>query len=263
MDKKKLKLINKKFLNPITCLTAYSPSIAKILDGNVDLILIGDSLGNTLYGMKNSQKVSLNMMKVHGLAVTREIKKSMTVIDMPYKTYISKTDALKNAKILLKYTKAKLLKIEINRKNISILKYLCSKNLNIIAHIGVTPQSFKDFNKIKAVGKNKRESENLLKLAIDAQNAGAKALLLECIVKETARNITKSTFVPTIGIGSSKYCDGQVLVFDDLINIDQDLKLPKFVKSFMNFAYLAKKAVRQFNKDVKQKKFPSKKYTYL
>ena len=262
MKKKLVKILNKKFNYPITCLTAYSPSIAKILDGNVDIVLIGDSLGTTLYGMKNSQSVTLNMMKIHGLAVTNNINKSITVIDMPYKTYENKLQALKNAKTLLNFTKAKMIKLEINRRNLPIVKYLSSKNLNVVAHIGVTPQSFVNFKKIKAVGKTKKESQNLIKLALNAEKAGAKAILLECITEETAKKITSSISLPTIGIGSSKYCDGQVLVFDDLIKIDKEQYFPKFVKNYLNFDELASNAVKKFSTDVRQKKFPSKKYSY-
>ena len=219
----------KKISQPITCLTAYSSSFAKILDGNVDIILIGDSLGTTLYGIKNTQNVTLDMMKMHGLAVTKNVHKSITVIDMPYKTYVSNKQALNNAKSLISFTKAAMLKIEINKNNLSILKYLVKNNLNIIAHIGVTPQSYYDFKKIKVVGKNLNESKKLVNLALEAEIAGAKALLLECVTKDTARKITASVKIPTIGIGSSKYCDGQVLVFDDLIRVEGEKKLPKFV----------------------------------
>ncbi len=260
--KKKLKILNKNFYQPITCLTAYSASTAKILDGNVDLVLIGDSLGTTLYGMKNSQKVTLDMMKLHGLTVTKNIKKSITIIDMPFKTYESKKQALKNARELLKFTKANILKLEINKNNLSIVEYLSSKNINLIAHIGVTPQSFVDFKKIKVVGRSNRESHSLLNLAVELEKLGAKAILLECVTKETAKKITSSISIPTIGIGSSKYCDGQVLVFDDLIRVDETQYLPKFVKSYINFNKLARKVVKQFSNEVKSKKFPTKKYTY-
>ena len=262
MKKKIVKILNKKFHYPITCLTAYSPSIAKILDGNVDIVLIGDSLGTTLYGMKNSQSVTLNMMKIHGLAVTNNVNKSITVIDMPYKTYENKLQALKNAKTILNFTKAKMIKLEINRSNLPIVKYLSSKNLDVVAHIGVTPQSYVNFKKIKAVGRTKKESQNLIKLALNAEKAGAKAILLECITEETAKKITSSISLPTIGIGSSKYCDGQVLVFDDLIKIDKKQHYPKFVKNYLNFDELASNAVKKFCTDVRQKKFPSKKYSY-
>ena len=262
MRKKIKKILNKRFIRPITCLTAYSSSVAKILDGNVDLILIGDSLGSTLYGMNNTQGVTLDMMKSHGLSVIKNVRESITIIDMPNKTYNDKKQALKNARTLLKYTKAKMLKLEINKKNVQIIKYLSDKGYNTIAHIGVTPQKFVDFKKIKIAGKTNYEKKNLIKLALDAENAGAKCILLECVSKSTAKEITSSVSVPTIGIGSSKFCDGQVLVFDDLINIDNNSKKPKFVKTYVNFGNLAVKAVKSFSKDVKKGSFPSKKYSY-
>ena len=181
---------------------------------------------------------------------------------MPYKTYENNSQALKNARELLKYTKANMLKLEVNKKNISVVKFLSSKNLNIVAHIGVTPQKFKDFKKIRAVGKTKTESTNLLKLALELEKAGVKAILLECIIADTAKKITNSISLPTIGIGSSKYCDGQVLVFDDLVKMDANQYMPRFVKNYLNFNNLAKKAVKRFSKEVKLKKFPNKKYTY-
>ena len=146
---KKIKMLDKNFYKPLSCLTAYSPSISSILDGKIDLILVGDSLGSTLYGMKNTQGVTMDMMKIHGAAVNKVIKKSLKVLDMPYKTYENEVDAYKNAKILLNYCKPDLLKLEINKKRLIILKHLVDKKVNIISHIGVTPQSYKNFNKIK------------------------------------------------------------------------------------------------------------------
>jgi len=262
MNKKKIEILGKKFNKPISCLTAYSAPIAKILDGNIDIVLIGDSLGTTLYGMKNSRKVTMDMMKYHGRSVTKNIDRSITVIDMPYKTYRNKFEALRNGKKLLDYTNANMLKLEINHNKINIVKYLSEKNFNIIAHIGVTPQSFIDFKKIKSVGKTTNESEKLIQLSLDAERAGAKCILLECVNQKTAKKITSIVSIPTIGIGSSKYCDGQVLVFDDIINIDNQKHSPKFLKKYFNFNKLAKKAIKKFSKEVKEKKFPSKKYSY-
>ncbi len=263
MKKKLIKVLNKKFNYPITCLTAYSSEVARILDGNVDMILIGDSLGSTLYGMKNTRGVTLQMMKDHGRAVTSNVNKSITIIDMPYNTYVNKLQALKNAKDLIKFTKAKLLKLEINRNNLGVLKYLSDKKINTIAHIGVTPQSYANFNKIKIAGRSNYHKKKLINLAIDAEKAGAKGILLECVTLNTAKEITSTVTVPTIGIGSSRFCDGQVLVFDDLINLTQNQRLPKFVKNYLNFSYLLKKAIKNYSNDVKLRKFPSHKHSYL
>ena len=254
-------MLDKNYYRPMSCLTAYSPSIAKILDGKIDLVLVGDSLGSTLYGMKNTQGVTMEMMKNHGAAVNKVIKKSLKILDMPYKTYENKFDAYKNAKILLNFCKPDLLKLEISKKKLDILKYLVSKKINVISHIGVTPQNYKNFNKIKILGKNSVEKKNLLKLAIESEKLGAKAVLLECITADTAKLITENISIPTIGIGASKYCDGQVLVFDDLINLSTNNK-PRFVKNYFNFARIATNAIRKYDREVKLKKFPSFKYTY-
>ena len=260
---KKIKVLHKTFSKPISCLATYSPSIANILDGNIDLILVGDSLGSTLYGMQNTQGVTMEMMKNHGKAVNEVIKKSLKVLDMPYSTYENKADAYKNAKILLNYCKPDLLKLEIDKKKLVVLKYLASKRLNMISHIGVTPQSYKNFNKIKIIGKTNKEKDNLLSLAKESEKFGARAILLECVTADTAKLITESISIPTIGIGASKYCDGQVLVFDDLINLSTHSKKLKFVKNYLNFNKLATKAVKKYNREVKVKKFPSVKFTYI
>ena len=259
---KKIKILDKNFNKPVSCLTAYSPSIANILDGKIDLILVGDSLGSTLYGMRNTQGVTIDMMKNHGSVVNKVIKKSLKVLDMPYKTYENKADAYKNAKILLSHCKPDLLKLEINKKKLVILKHLVSKNINIISHIGVTPQSYKNFNKIKVLGKTEIEKNNLLRLAKESERLGAKAILLECITADTAKQITENISIPTIGIGASKYCDGQVLVFDDLINLTTSNKQPKFVKNYINFNKIVSNTVKRYNREVKLKKFPSAKFTY-
>ena len=259
---KKIKILIKNFSRPISCLTAYSPSIAKILDGKIDLILVGDSLGSTLYGMKNTQGVTMDMMKNHGVAVNKEIKRSLKVLDMPYKTYDNKIDAYRNAKILLNHCKPDLLKIEISEKKLVVLKHLVDKKINVISHIGVTPQSYKNFNKIKILGRTNKEKQNLLKLAKESETLGAKAVLLECVTANTAKLITENISIPTIGIGASKYCDGQVLVFDDLINLTTNDKKPKFVKNYFNFNKVASNVVKKYNREVKLKKFPSTKFTY-
>ena len=259
--KKIIKLLDKKYNSKISCLTSYSSSISSILDGNVDVILIGDSLGSTLYGFKNTRKVTLDMMKNHGQAVTKKIKNSLSIIDMPYKTYENKKQALDNVNSLLKATKANLVKLEITKTKLPIIKYLSEKKINLVAHIGVTPQSYENFGDIRAVGKTKEEQEKLHKLALDAELAGAKAVLLECVSESCAKKITNSLKIPTIGIGASKYCDGQVLVFDDLIKLNSN-KAPKFVKVYADLFTVSQKIVKKFNKEVKAGIFPSKKNTY-
>ena len=262
MKKKYKLLLNTKFTKKISSLAIYSPAVAEIVDGNVDIILVGDSLGTTLYGMRNTQSVSLSMMKAHGKAVIKNVKKSLTMIDMPYNTYKNKNQALRNAHDLLRYTKAKMIKLEINEKKLEIVKHLSKNNINVVAHLGVTPQDYKDFSKIKIKGKNQNEINILKNLAVNCEISGAKAILLECITEKAAKKITSTVSIPSIGIGASKNCDGQILVFDDLINLKIGKKKPKFVKKFLDFEKLLKNAVKKFSQEVREKKFPSKKYSY-
>ena len=257
------KLLLKKNIEPITCLTAYSKPLAKLIDGKVDLILIGDSLGTTLYGMKNTRSVSLEMMKNHGRAVVKNTSLSMTIIDMPYNTYSNKNQALKNAKDLLRFTKADYIKIETDKKNIDIVKHLSKNKIKVVSHIGVTPQNFSDFKKIKSVGKNTKEKKELITLATKLEDVGSKFIVLECINLTTAKKITDNLSIPTIGIGASKNCNGQVLVIDDLLNLNSQAKKPKFVKSYANLEISIVNAINMFVKEVKNKKFPSRKNSYI
>jgi 3-methyl-2-oxobutanoate hydroxymethyltransferase len=256
------KLLLKKNIEPITCLTAYSKPLAILIDGKVDLILIGDSLGTTLYGMKNTRTVTLEMMKNHGKAVVKNTSISMTIIDMPYNTYRNKKEALNNARDILNFTKADYIKIETDKKNISIVKHLSKNKIKVVSHIGITPQKFSDFNKIKSVGKNSKDINELILLARQLEDAGSKFIVLECVSLTAAKQITKSISIPTIGIGSSKNCDGQVLVIDDVLNFNSKSKKPKFVKNFTNIENNIVSAVKIFVKEVKSKKFPSRNKSY-
>ena len=198
-------ILTKKNKNPITCLTAYSKSIARILDGKVDLILIGDSVGTTLYGMKNTRLVSLDMMKYHGKAVVENTEISLTIVDMPYNTYRNKKEALINAVDILKFTKADFIKIETDWENIEVVEYLTRKKIKVVSHIGVTPQKFSNFSKIRSVGKSKKDITALLNLAKALEKAGSKFIVLECVSISASKAITENLSIPTIGIGSSKY----------------------------------------------------------
>ena len=238
----------------ITCLTAYSSSIAKIIDKFVDIILIGDSVGTAIYGMKNTQSVTLEMMKIHGKAVCDSTNKAFTVIDMPYGTYTTKQKALKNARELLYYTKCQSVKLETDEKTIDIVKYLIKNNIKVISHIGINPQKYKNFNTIKSVGKNKKEQEELFSLAKELEKTGSCFIVLECIKANSAKKITSALTIPTIGIGASIDCD--------LLCIDASLKKPRFVKSYVKLNTIIENAVKKYCGDVINKKFPLKKHTY-
>ena len=247
---------------PIVCLTSCTSPITKIIENMVDILLVGDSLGTTLYGMKNTRAVNIDMMIRHGKAVVNSSQKPFTIIDMPYKSYLNKRTAYKNASSLLKLTGCQSVKIETNNKNVDIVSYLTKKNVKVISHIGVTPQDYNDFSKIRAVGRAEKEKSKLIDLALKLEEAGSVLLLLECIVKDVAMEITSLVNIPTIGIGSSVYCDGQVLVTNDLLGIEKDFVKPKFVKSYANLSSIIKNSVKKFSNEVKKGKFPNNKYTY-
>ena len=246
----------------ITCLTAYTTSIAKIIDEHVDMILIGDSVGGVIYGMKNTQKVTLNMMMLHGKAVCNSSKKAFTIVDMPYQTYKNKKDALINAKKILKYTKCQSIKIEADLSTVKIVEHLTKNKIDVISHIGVTPQKYKDFSKIRSVGKNANDKNKIINLAIQLEKAGSKLIFLECIKESLSKEITNQIKIPTIGIGASLHCDGQVLVINDILNVQNFINKPRFIKSYVNLKNIIEKAVKNYSNDVKSMKFPKIKNTY-
>ena len=175
---------------------------------------------------------------------------------------LNKKEALKNSLEILEYTKADFIKIETDKNNIEIVKYLSDKKIRVVSHIGVTPQQFSNFNKIKSVGKNTKEINDLLELAIQLEEAGSKFIVLECVSLIASKKITNKISIPTIGIGSSKNCDGQVLVIDDLLNFNSKIKKPKFVKNYINIEKKIGNAIDKFVKEVKGKKFPTSKQSY-
>ncbi len=249
--------LRKKNKKKIICLTAYSKPIAKILDNFCDLILVGDSLANALYGMKTTHNLKLETIINHAKSVKLGIKKSLFVVDMPKDTYKSPKLALKNAKYILKKTGCDAVKIENNLQNLNIVKVLTKSKINVMGHIGYTPQFKKKF---RVEGKNKSGQVKLIKQAQSIEQAGAFSIVLECISKTSAKKITRSIKIPTIGIGSSKECDGQILVTDDLLGISGFY--PKFVKKYANLEKTIKNAVKKFNLDVKSNKFPSSKNSF-
>ncbi len=218
------KILQKKNDTPITCLTAYSKNIAKIADKYCDIILVGDSLGMVLYGMKTTRDVKIETMILHAKAVKKFVKKSLVVFDMPYKTYTNKLIAYNNAKRVIKLTKCDAIKLEGGIKIVNIIKYLVKKGIPVVGHVGLMPQTSINF---KVKGKNFVQKKKILKDALAISNSGAFAMIIECVVENLARKITKSVSIPTIGIGASRYCDGQILVTEDMLGLS-DFS-PKFV----------------------------------
>ena len=254
MSLKIKKILAKKNKKKIVSLTAYSKNIAQILDKHCDIILVGDSMANVLYGMKNTHKISLDTIIQHSISVRKGTKKSLLVVDMPKGSYKNPSQARKNAKLIVKKTKCDAVKIESNNKNFKIIREITKAKIPVMGHIGYTPQ-FK--NKFKVEGKKKDEVKKLIKESISIQKAGAFSIVLECITPNTSKIITNLLKIPTIGIGSSSYCDGQILVTDDIIGLSGFY--PKFVKKYVSLNTIIEKAVKKYSKEVKTKVFPKNK----
>ena len=257
MKKKIINLIKKKNKTKIVSLTAYSKNIASILDNFCDLILVGDSLGSVLYNYKSTREVTLKMMIDHSKSVRMGIKKSLMVVDMPYNTYRNAKEALINAKKIMTKTRCDAVKLEGGKKIFKIVQTLVKNNIPVMGHLGVLPQSAKNF---KFKGKKALERKIMLNEAKLLESAGAFSMVLECVESSLAKKITKNISIPTIGIGASANCDGQVLVTDDLIGLNP-INV-RFVKKYSNIRKEIIKAVSNYSKDVKKKKFPSKKQSY-
>ena len=254
MNLKIQKILLKKNKSKIVSLTAYSKNISKILDKHCDIILVGDSMANVLYGLKNTDKISLKNIIQHTLSVQQGVKKSLLVVDMPNGTYKNEIIAKKNAKLILKSTKCDAVKLESNKKNFNIIKKLVKEKIPVMGHIGYTPQFKKKF---RIEGQSSIEISKLIKEAKAIEKAGAFAIVLECLSPSSAKIITKELKIPTIGIGSSANCDGQILVTDDMLGISGFY--PKFVKKYANLNRIIEKAVKKYTSEVKLKKFPTKK----
>ena len=251
------KFIAKKNKSKIVSLTAYSKNIASILDNYCDLILVGDSLGSVLYNYKSTREVNLSTMIEHSKSVRMGIKKSLMIVDMPHNTYRTPKEAVKNAKQIMKKTKCDGVKLEGGKKVYEIIKSLIKNKIPVMGHLGLLPQSDKTF---KFKGKKKLERNNIIRDSQLLEKAGVFSIVLECVETSLAKFVTQNLKIPTIGIGASKYCDGQILVFDDLIGLN--LTNYKFVKKYANIRNNISKAVSNYSKEVRKIKFPNKKNSF-
>ena len=256
--KKIKKILNKKNKSKIVCLTAYSKNFASEIDKYADIILVGDSLGSVLYNYTTTRKVTLTEMINHSKSVRYGVNKSLMVVDMPYGTYNNPKLALKNAKKIIKDTKCDAVKLEGGKKIIKQISVLIKNKIPVMGHLGLLPQTTK--GKFKSKGKTSKEIKQLLDDARLLQNSGVFSIVLECIKMSTAKQITQNLDIPTIGIGSSIYCDGQVLVTDDLLGLN--VTNIKFVKKFLNLKKFINLGLKKFAYEVRSKKYPSKKHSY-
>ena len=257
MNKKINKILNKKGKSKIICLTAYSKNISSILDKHCDLVLVGDSLGSVLYNYKTTKEVTLETMINHSKSVRLGVKKSLMIVDMPYNTYRNPREALKNVKLVMKETKCDGIKLEGGKKVISIIKTLIKNKIPVMGHLGILPQTDKKFS---FKGKKQRESTRILNDTKLLEKAGVFSIVLECVETKLSKKITEQIKIPTIGIGSSANCDGQVLVIDDLIGMSESKF--KFVKKYVDVSKIINSAVKKYKSEVLKKKFPSAKHSF-
>ncbi|NFI09254.1 3-methyl-2-oxobutanoate hydroxymethyltransferase [Clostridium botulinum] len=247
----------------ITMLTAYDYSMAKLIDSSgINGILVGDSLGMVCLGYENTLSVTMEDMLHHTKAVVRGTSNALVVGDMPFMSYqASIYDAVYNAGRFIKEAGAHAVKLEGGATVAEEIKAIVKAQIPVMGHIGLTPQSVNIFGGFKVQGKNEKVAKKLIEDAKILEEAGAFSIVLECIPEKLSKIISESISIPTIGIGAGKYCDGQILVYQDMLSMFSDFK-PKFVKSFGNIGESIKDGVSQYIKEVKEAKFPEEKHAF-
>jgi len=243
---------------PITCLTAYDYATSRLVDqAGIDMILVGDSLAMVVLGYENTLPITMDEMLHHTRAVRRGVKRALVIADMPYASYqVDEKQAVKNAARFVKDGGAEAVKIEGGEKRVSLVHRLIDAEIPVMGHVGLTPQSVNMMGGYRVQGKTMNAVERLVKDAVALDRAGAFSIVLEGIPREVARIITEEVESPTIGIGAGPDCDGQVLVFHDILNLT-DREPAKFVRQYADAAALITGAVAQFKADVETKTFPS------
>jgi 3-methyl-2-oxobutanoate hydroxymethyltransferase len=247
---------------PLVSLTAYTAQVARLLDPHVDILLVGDSLGMVLYGFDNTLSVTLDMMIAHGAAVVRSTSHAVIVVDMPIGTYEESPDqALKNARRVMKETGCVAVKLEGGQEMALTIHHLAHNGVPVMGHIGLMPQSVEKMGGYKIQG---RDAAGEAKLRADAEAvaaAGAFSIVIEGTIETVARDITASIPVPTIGIGASAACDGQILVINDVLGLTP--KPPRFAKVFGDVASQISAVAKAYAEDVRARRFPSAEHVFV
>jgi 3-methyl-2-oxobutanoate hydroxymethyltransferase len=257
-------LVNmKKRGDRFACLTAYDATTAQILDEvGIDLLLVGDSLGNVIQGHETTIPVTLDEIIYHTKAVVRGVERAMVVADMPFMSYqVSAEEAFRNAGRLLKEAGASAVKLEGGRRVLEIVTHITEAGIPVMGHLGLTPQSIHQFGSYRTRGTEKKEAEQILKDAKDLEQAGCFSILLEKIPSELAQQITAALSIPTIGIGAGVHCDGQILVYTDMLGITNQFQ-PRFVRRYDVLRERMQDAIGQYIKDVRTSTFPSEEESY-
>ncbi|RDD63076.1 3-methyl-2-oxobutanoate hydroxymethyltransferase [Ferruginivarius sediminum] len=253
---------NRKGGTPIVCLTAYTAPMARLLDPHVDLILVGDSLGNVVYGMETTLGVTLDMMIAHGAGVMRKARRACVVVDLPFGSYQeSPQQAFRNAARVMTETGCRAVKLEGGSEMAETISFLTARGIPVLAHVGLTPQAVNAMGGFRTQGRSGPDAERILRDASAVAEAGAFAVVVEGVVEHLAREITSRIEVPTIGIGASAACDGQILVSEDLLGLYGE-HLPKFVKRYANLGEEIDRAVANFADDVRARRFPDEAHVF-
>ncbi len=243
-------------------LTAYTASNARLLDEYVDILLVGDSLGMVVYGMDSTLGVTVPMMIEHGKAVVRGSKKAMVVIDLPFGSFqASSAQACETATSIIAATGCGAVKLEGGTEMADTVKFLVERGIPVMGHIGLKPQSVNAMGGYRTQGKDEAAANKIIADAIALEKAGAFSIVIEGVVETVAKDITARLSIPTIGIGASAACDGQVLVIDDMLGAGGGY-IPSFVKRYADVSSITRKAVEEYAKEVRERKFPSAEYCY-
>ncbi len=245
----------------LTMITAYDALFARMFDGEVDFILVGDSLNMSFAGKKDTISATLKQMIYHTNAVCNGAKNTFIICDMPFGTYTNEDKALKNAIKVFRETSADAIKIEGGKEKANIVKILTKNSIAVVGHIGLLPQNFRSEGGYKVKGKDEENIASLIEDAKAIEDAGAFCIVLEGVKEEAGKAIAHSVKVPIIGIGAGANVDGQVLVWSDMLGFFDEFK-PKFVREYLNGAILVKSAITQYKEDVENGTFPNKNEIY-
>ncbi len=247
---------------PIVCLTAYTSLTAVLLDEHVDLLLVGNSLGMVLYGMDSTLGVTLDMMIAHGQAVMRGSRKACVIVDMPFGSYQeSPQDAFRNAARVMKTVGCSGVKLEGGVEMAETIRFLVQRGIPVFGHVGLLPQSVNTAGGFRSLGREEKEAEGVLEDAMAVAEAGAFATVIEGTVEHVARQITEAIPIPTIGIGASPDCDGQILVTEDLVGLFSGFK-PKFVKRYAELGESISESAKAYAEDVRARRFPAMEHCF-
>lgn len=246
---------------PLVCLTAYTAPMAALLDEKCDLLLVGDSVGMVVHGMPTTVGVTLDMMILHGQAVMRASRQAFVVVDMPFGSYEASVEqAFMNAARIMKETGCQAVKIEAGEYAAETVRYLVERGIPVMAHVGLRPQATHVDGGFKARGRTEKERNKVISEAVAADEAGCFAMVIEGVAEDLAAQITKQVSCPTVGIGASATCDGQILVTDDLLGMFD--WTPRFVRRYADLRGVIAKAVDGYASDVRARTFPGEKETY-